>query len=73
MNTTVAEGVELAKAVVAAAAEVPADVKLVIAPPFTRGCLVRLVRRVRPEVREWMSCCTKQALLSALQYKSALQ
>ena len=35
MNTTVAEGVELAKAVVAAAAEVPADVKLVIAPPFT--------------------------------------
>ena len=35
MNTTVAEGVELAKAVVAAAAEVPADVKLIIAPPFT--------------------------------------
>ena len=35
MNTTVAEGVELAKAVVAASAEVPADVKLVIAPPFT--------------------------------------
>ena len=35
MNTTVAEGVELAKAVVAAASEVPADVKLIIAPPFT--------------------------------------
>ena len=35
MNTTVAEGVELAKAVVAKAAEVPADVKLIIAPPFT--------------------------------------
>ena len=35
MNTTVAEGVELAKAVVAASAEVPADVKLIIAPPFT--------------------------------------
>ncbi len=35
MNTTVSEGVELAKAVVAAAEEVPADVKLVIAPPFT--------------------------------------
>ncbi len=34
MNTTVPEGVELAKAVVAKAAEVPADVKLVIAPPF---------------------------------------
>ena len=35
MNTTVAEGVELAKAVAARAAEVPASVKLVIAPPFT--------------------------------------
>ena len=35
MNTTVAEGVELAKAVVEASAEVPADVKLIIAPPFT--------------------------------------
>ena len=35
MNTTVAEGVELAKAVVAKSAEVPADVKLIIAPPFT--------------------------------------
>ena len=35
MNTTVAEGVELAKAVVEASAEVPADVKLIIAVPFT--------------------------------------
>ena len=35
MNTTVAEGVELAKAVVEQSAQVPADVKLVIAPPFT--------------------------------------
>ena len=35
MNTTVPEGVELAKAVVAASAEVPASVKLVVAPPFT--------------------------------------
>ena len=35
MNTTVAQGVELAKAVVAKSAEVPADVKLIIAPPFT--------------------------------------
>ena len=35
MNTTVAEGVELAKAVAAKASEVPASVKLVIAPPFT--------------------------------------
>ena len=35
MNTTVPEGVELAKAVVAKSAEVPSDVKLIIAPPFT--------------------------------------
>ena len=35
MNTTVPEGVELAKEVVAKVSEVPADVKLVIAPPFT--------------------------------------
>ncbi len=35
MNTTVPEGVELAKAVVAASGEVPADVKLIIATPFT--------------------------------------
>ena len=35
MNTTVSEGLELAKAVVAKSAEVPASVKLIIAPPFT--------------------------------------
>ena len=35
MNTTVAEGVELAKAVAAKSSEVPASVKLIIAPPFT--------------------------------------
>ncbi len=35
MNTTVPEGVELAKAVVAASAAVPAEVGLVIATPFT--------------------------------------
>ena len=35
MNTTVPEGVALAKAVVAESAKVPADVKLIIAPPFT--------------------------------------
>ena len=35
MNTTVPEGVELAKDVVAASGEVPADVKLIIATPFT--------------------------------------
>ena len=40
MNTTVPEGVELAKAVVAGAAQVPADVKLIIATPFTHLCPV---------------------------------
>lgn len=35
MNTTVPEGIELAKAVVAKSSEVPASVKLIIAPPFT--------------------------------------
>ena len=35
MNTTVPEGVQLAKEVAAKAAEVPASVKLIIAPPFT--------------------------------------
>ncbi|MCR5018654.1 MAG: triose-phosphate isomerase [Bacteroidales bacterium] len=35
MNTTVPEGVELAKAVVEKAKELPANVKLVVAPPFT--------------------------------------
>lgn len=35
MNTTVPEGVELAKAVVAKSAEVPAEVGLIVATPFT--------------------------------------
>lgn len=40
MNTTVPEGIELAKAVVAKSAEVPSDVKLIIATPFTHLCPV---------------------------------
>ena len=35
MNTTVPEGVELAKAVVEKAKDLPANVELVVAPPFT--------------------------------------
>ena len=35
MNTTVPGGIELAKAVVARSAEVPAEVKLIVATPFT--------------------------------------
>jgi len=40
MNTTVPEGVELAKAVVAKAGEVPASVKLIVATPYTHLCPV---------------------------------
>lgn len=40
MNTTVPEGVELAKAVVAKSAEVPTDVKLIVATPATHLCPV---------------------------------
>ena len=35
MNTTIAEGMELAKAIVAKVNELPKDVHLVVAPPFT--------------------------------------
>ena len=40
MNTTVPEGIELAKAVVARSAEVPAEVKLIVATPYTHLCPV---------------------------------
>ena len=40
MNTTVPEGVELAKAVAAKSSEVPAGVGLVVATPFTHLCPV---------------------------------
>ena len=40
MNTTVPEGVELAKAVLAKSGEVPAEVKLIVATPFTHLCPV---------------------------------
>ncbi len=45
MNTTVPEGVELAKAVVAKAGEVPSDVKLIVATPFTHLASVSEVVR----------------------------
>ncbi|MBR3285250.1 MAG: triosephosphate isomerase, partial [Bacteroidales bacterium] len=38
MNTTCQEGVELAKAVVAKAGDVPANVGLIVAAPFTHLC-----------------------------------
>ncbi|MBQ7222059.1 MAG: triose-phosphate isomerase [Bacteroidales bacterium] len=40
MNTTVADGVQLAKDLVAKLSEVPSDVNLVVAPPFTHLCPV---------------------------------
>ena len=43
MNTTVPEGVELAKAVVEQSAGVPEDVKLIVATPFTHLCPVAAV------------------------------
>ena len=43
MNTTVPEGVELAKAVVEKSAQVPQDVQLIVATPFTHLCPVAAV------------------------------
>lgn len=40
MNTTKVDGVELAKQVVEASAAVPAEVGLIVAPPFTHLCSV---------------------------------
>ena len=41
MNKTVSEGVELAKELITLLSEVPSDVKLIIAPPFTNLVLVK--------------------------------
>ncbi|MBQ4012472.1 MAG: triose-phosphate isomerase [Bacteroidales bacterium] len=44
MNTTVAEGAELAKAIVAKVNEIPEGVKLIIAPPFTHlTCVAQIL------------------------------
>ena len=51
MNTTVAEGVALAQAVVAKSAEVPAEVGLIVATPFTHLCPVAdVVKGTRVEL-----------------------
>ena len=45
MNTTVPEGVELAKAVAEKAKELPANVDLVVAPPFTHlACVAEALK-----------------------------
>lgn len=50
MNTTVPEGVELAKAVVAKSTEVPANVGLIVATPFTHLTSVAAVLNSRVEL-----------------------
>ncbi len=50
MNTTVPEGVELAKAVVAKSVEVPAEVGLIVAVPFTHLTSVASVLSSRVEL-----------------------
>ena len=51
MNTTRPDGIELAKAVAARAAEVPAGVGLIIAPPFTHlGCCGKQLEGTRVEL-----------------------
>jgi len=56
MNTTVTEGVELAKAVVAKVNEIPADVKLVVAPPFTHLTRVAEVLQGSPVSLSAQNC-----------------
>ena len=52
MNTTVSEGVELAKAVVARSAEVPANVGLIVAAPMpSRVPRWKYPRRTAPTMR----------------------
>ena len=56
MNTTVAEGVALAQAVVAKLAEVPAGVQLVVAPPFTHLTKVADVLKGTPVALSAQNC-----------------
>ena len=60
MNTTVPEGIELAKAVVAGAAQVPADVKLIIATPFTHLYHVAEVVKGTPVALSAENCADKE-------------
>ena len=60
MNTTVPEGIELAKAVVAKSAEVPAEVGLIIATPFTHLCPVaEVLKGTRVELSA-QNCADKE-------------
>ena len=60
MNTTVSEGIELAKAVVAKSAEVPAEVGLIVATPFTHLCPVaEVLKGTRVELSA-QNCADKE-------------
>ncbi|MCR5710349.1 MAG: triose-phosphate isomerase [Bacteroidales bacterium] len=56
MNTTVAEGVELAKAIVAKVNEIPSGVSLVVAPPFTHLVPVAEVLKGSPVALSAQNC-----------------
>ena len=56
MNTTVPEGVELAKAVVEKAKNLPANVELVVAPPFTHLASVAEVLKGSPVALSAQNC-----------------
>jgi len=56
MNTTVAEGVELAKGIVAKVNEIPKGVSLVVAPPFTHLTSVAEVLKGSPVALSAQNC-----------------
>ena len=56
MNTTVAEGVELAKGIVAQMNDVPSGVTVVVAPPFTHLTSVAQVLQGSPVVLSAQNC-----------------
>ncbi|MBQ7268410.1 MAG: triose-phosphate isomerase [Bacteroidales bacterium] len=60
MNTTVSEGVQLARDVVAASAEVPAGIGLVIATPFTHLCPVAEVVKGTRVCLSAQNCADKE-------------
>ena len=60
MNTTVAEGVALAEAVAARAAEVPAHVSLIVAPPHTHLVSVAAVLKGSPVGLSAQNCADKE-------------
>ena len=69
MNTTVPEGVELAKAVAAKANEVPAGVELVVAPPFTHLALVADALKGSPVKLSAQNCADKEKALIPVRYQ----